>query len=204
MQPRGNPAPNRGLERGRAFQPLRLSINQTRRGVSLALSTPVRSWLTREPIDLPQTGVLGAGHNLSRLKPIHVLHVRRVGEDGTVRTGQRRGSDDVDFGWWDETAARPLVAPVLWMRLYPLARQPLGLGDLFTGHLLLGADGTGSPQPVLAEERSLYQGLWSADGEWIVFRTAGLGPSAQDRGDDHHAFHEDANSKVRRLTMRSG
>ena len=33
------------------------------------------------------------------------------------------------------------------------------------------ADGTGSPQPVLVEERSLHRGRWSPDGEWMVFRT---------------------------------
>jgi len=40
------------------------------------------------------------------------------------------------------------------------------------------ADGTGSPQPVLDDERSLYQGRWSPDGQWLVFRTvAGAAPS---------------------------
>ena len=43
------------------------------------------------------------------------------------------------------------------------------------------ADGTGSPQLVLDDERSLYQGRWSPDGEWIVFRTiTGLTPSPDD------------------------
>ena len=43
------------------------------------------------------------------------------------------------------------------------------------------ADGTGSPQPVLDDERSLYQGRWSHDGEWMVFRTiTGLTPSPDD------------------------
>ena len=41
------------------------------------------------------------------------------------------------------------------------------------------ADGTGSPQPVLDDERSLYQGRWSPNGEWMVFRTAtGRGTSS--------------------------
>ena len=34
------------------------------------------------------------------------------------------------------------------------------------------ADGTGEPVLVLDDERSLGQGLWSHDGEWMVFRTA--------------------------------
>ncbi len=43
------------------------------------------------------------------------------------------------------------------------------------------ADGTGSPQPVLDGERSLYQGRWSADGEWMIFRTVtGVAPSPDD------------------------
>ena len=33
------------------------------------------------------------------------------------------------------------------------------------------ADGTGSPQPVIDDPR-LYQGRWSPDGEWMIFRTA--------------------------------
>ncbi len=39
------------------------------------------------------------------------------------------------------------------------------------------ADGTGSPQPVLDAERNLYQGRWSPDGEWMVFRTV-TGPTS--------------------------
>jgi len=39
------------------------------------------------------------------------------------------------------------------------------------------ADGTGSPQPVLEDERSLVQGRWSPDGEWMLFRTS-TGPGA--------------------------
>ena len=43
------------------------------------------------------------------------------------------------------------------------------------------ADGTGSPQPVLDDERNLYQGRWSPDGEWMVLRTGtGLIPSPDD------------------------
>jgi hypothetical protein len=43
------------------------------------------------------------------------------------------------------------------------------------------ADGTGSPQPVLDDERRLYQGQWSHDGEWILVRTiTTLAPSPDD------------------------
>ncbi len=42
------------------------------------------------------------------------------------------------------------------------------------------ADGTGSPQPVLDDERSLYQGRWSPDGEWMVFRTLTVGGPTPD------------------------
>jgi len=49
------------------------------------------------------------------------------------------------------------------------------------------ADGTGSPQPVLDDERSLYQGSWSPDGEWMVFRT-GTG------GDDILSFRPGVDS----------
>ncbi|MCH7892224.1 MAG: PD40 domain-containing protein [Gemmatimonadetes bacterium] len=33
------------------------------------------------------------------------------------------------------------------------------------------ADGTGAPELLLDDERSLYQGRWSPDGEWMIFRT---------------------------------
>ncbi len=43
------------------------------------------------------------------------------------------------------------------------------------------ADGTGAPELLFDEDRSLFQGRWSLDGEWIVFRTAtGLQPSPDD------------------------
>ena len=32
----------------------------------------------------PQTGVLGTGRNLSRLKLLHILHVRRIGKNNGV------------------------------------------------------------------------------------------------------------------------
>ena len=57
----------------------------------------------------------------------------------------------------------------------------------FVAYLRLGAgiwqqraNGTGSPQPVFDDPR-LYQGRWSPDGQWMVFRTAsGPGPSPDD------------------------
>jgi Tol biopolymer transport system component len=33
------------------------------------------------------------------------------------------------------------------------------------------ADGTGAPELLPDDQRSLYQGEWSVDGEWMVFRT---------------------------------
>ena len=36
------------------------------------------------------------------------------------------------------------------------------------------ADGTGAPELLLDDERSLYQGQWSEDGEWMVFRTLAI------------------------------
>ncbi len=33
------------------------------------------------------------------------------------------------------------------------------------------ADGTGSPEPLLDDSRSFFQGRWSPDGEWMVFRS---------------------------------
>ena len=33
------------------------------------------------------------------------------------------------------------------------------------------ADGTGAPELLLDDQRSLYQGQWREDGEWMVFRT---------------------------------
>jgi Tol biopolymer transport system component len=41
------------------------------------------------------------------------------------------------------------------------------------------ADGTGSPELVLDDERRLSEGLWSPDGEWMILRTdseEGVGP----------------------------
>ena len=46
-----------------------------------------------------------------------------------------------------------------------------------------GADGTGAPELLLDDERSLHQVRWSPDGEWMVFRTgrpAGLAAGGED------------------------
>ncbi len=58
------------------------------------------------------------------------------------------------------------------------------------------ADGTGSPQPVLEDERSLYQGHWSPDGEWMVFRTStgGVNPTNPSPDDDIVGFRPGVDS----------
>ena len=43
------------------------------------------------------------------------------------------------------------------------------------------ADGTGTPELLLDDERSLYQGEWSEDGEWMVFRTLAIASARGER-----------------------
>ena len=43
------------------------------------------------------------------------------------------------------------------------------------------ADGTGAPELLLDDRRSLYQGQWSEDGEWMVFRTLANAPVIGER-----------------------
>ena len=43
------------------------------------------------------------------------------------------------------------------------------------------ADGTGAPELLLDDQRSLYQGQWRADGEWMVFRTLAGAPIMGER-----------------------
>ena len=57
----------------------------------------------------------------------------------------------------------------------------------------LRADGTGSPQQVLDAERDLYQGRWSPDGEWMVFRTVS-GPLLPSPDDDIVGFRPGVDS----------
>ena len=55
-------------------------------------------------------------------------------------------------------------------------------------------DGTGVPELLLDDERSLHQVWWSPDGEWMVFRTGGAGFGAQTGASDIVGFRPGVDS----------
>ena len=58
------------------------------------------------------------------------------------------------------------------------------------------ADGTGAPELLLDDERTLHQGRWSPDGEWMVFRTGGAARAARTGEADIVGFRPGVDSAV--------
>ncbi|MEJ2206625.1 MAG: protein kinase, partial [Gemmatimonadota bacterium] len=76
----------------------------------------------------------------------------------------------------DEASRRPTWHPDGTTILF-VAPGPSGHDALWQ----VRADGAGSAQLVLERERAIFEGLWSPDGEWLVYRTDDEG--TPDRGD---------------------
>jgi Tol biopolymer transport system component len=64
-------------------------------------------------------------------------------------------------------------------------------------------DGTGAPELLLDDERSLHQVRWSPDGEWMVFRTGGAARLARTGESDIVGFRPGVDSAVTPLVASS-
>ena len=77
-------------------------------------------------------------------------------------------------------------------RFVTYVKNESGNYDVWRRH----ADGAGTPELLLDDERSLHQVLWSPDGEWMVFRTGGAGFGGRSGDSDIVGFRPGVDSAV--------